>query len=243
MGDMHFGTLIICLPVRHEGSLPDPQTRATSLIFPGGDMLLKHNNQSTHFSTSTPTTLTWAAFTHDFLPFLAPLTSGHLILITYELFLTPSIGLPLEHVPSADPSLYPLYNTMSTILSNPDFLPHGGILGFYLEESSLSHTRRNVTSHLPHSLKGVDLMFFAVCTSLGLKACVKPVLGDEAWDEHAEGKIWGTEEEVNEEVDSDVTRVGQNFERIKMADVVWRSDEDPTPVRIFFFSHCLVELT
>lgn len=233
--DTYFGTLIICLPVPHKGlSLTEEFPSAnTTNDNPGGDIILIHNCQTTNCPTSNPTTLTWVAFANSFAPSLSPLVSGNLLLLTYGLVLAPSIGLPLNRIPSADPSLYPLYEKISILLSNPDFLLEGGKLGFYLQESSISHTRRDTTSHLPYSLKGVDLMFFAVCTSLGLKVDIRPVLGDEAWDEYEEARLCDPGEEMDKDADSDtmeVTRVGSTFERIKMADMVMKNNEDPTPV-------------
>lgn len=39
---------------------------------------------------------------------------------------------------------------------------------------------------MPYSLLGTDAILFSVFRSLGLKAMVAPVLGDEAWDEWAQ---------------------------------------------------------
>ena len=236
-GYAHFGTLIICLPVPHEGLVLRVGflLGSNTNLFTGGDFLLTQNSQAKQFPTSSSTTLTWLAYTNPHVPCLTPLVSGHVLLLTYHLCLTPSMGLPLNRIPSADPSLYPLYSKISVSLLNSTFLPEGGILGFYLQESSISHTRRETSSHLPYTLKGIDLMFFAVCANLGMKVDVRPVLGDEAWDEYEEAKLCDPEEEMTENVDTEtaeVTRVGSTFERIKMADIVMKSDEDPTPVGI-----------
>jgi hypothetical protein len=82
-------------------------------------------------------------------------------------------------------------------------------------------------------------VLFSVFRALGLSAAVRPVLGDEAWDEHAEYRMekWFDEErdevEGQVEVEGEKSRVGERFERIRMCEVRWRREEDPSPVSFF----------
>jgi hypothetical protein len=222
-----FGTLIICLPCPHQG----------------GQVNLIHKSQTQTFDWSSASpSIQWVAFHNTSTFTILPISAGHLITLTYNLFISKQIGGPPTEHPSAAPTLFPLYSTFKTILSFPSFFPEGGTLGFFCA-SNYSHTRRNADKIFPWCLKGVDSVFFSVCSSLALKTTVKPVLGDEAWDEHYDYLVQSFMEEEGSEgpvpSQQNVSRIGKGFGRIKMVDVSILAGEDPTPVRASFFSYTL----
>ncbi|KAE9378797.1 hypothetical protein N431DRAFT_293080, partial [Stipitochalara longipes BDJ] len=221
----HFGTLIISLPFPHQG----------------GALTLTHKSRTQTFNWSTPS-LHWAAFHNPSNATLAPLTAGHLLTLTYTLTLTPSPS-PLQRTPTLDPTQHPLHSTLKTLLTHATFLPHGGTLGFFCAHN-YAHTLRNASALLPHALKGIDHALFAALTSLGLKTTVRPVLGDEAWDEWEEWRMakWmETEEGEGAPRLANVTRVGRGFARIKMVDVRIGDGVDPSSVVNTFFPFKAVE--
>jgi hypothetical protein len=123
------------------------------------------------------------------------------------------------------------------MLTGPSFLPEGGTLGFFCT-NNYNHTRRNADRMFPYCLKGVDGVLFSVCNALGLKTTVKPVLGDEAWDEHYEYLVQSFMEEEESEgsvpSQQNVSRICKGFGRIKMVDVRIETGEDPTAVSLSF---------
>jgi hypothetical protein len=219
----HFGTLIICLPCPHQG----------------GQLNLSHKSrtQTSDWGSTSPS-IQWVAFHNQAALSIQPVTAGHLITLTYNLFISSPIRLPLHPtLPTADPSHHPLYTTIKTMLTGPSFLPEGGTLGFFCT-NNYSHTRRNADRVFPYCLKGVDGVLFSVCNALGLKTTVKPVLGDEAWDEHYEYLVQSFMEEEGSEgsvpSQQNISRIGKGFGRIKMVDVRIETGEDPTAVSLSF---------
>jgi hypothetical protein len=120
------------------------------------------------------------------------------------------------------------------MLSEPTFLPEGGTLGFFCT-NNYCHTGRGAEKKFPHSLRGIDYIFFSACKALGVKAEVRPVLGDEAWDEwyeHRLQKFMEVEEDSSLSLPSqpNTSRIGHKFGRIKMVDVEIKEGEDPSKV-------------
>ena len=54
-------------------------------------------------------------------------------------------------------------------------MKHGGTLGFYCN-LAYPHSNSKLRHHLPIALKGVDLLTFAACRSLGLETKARPIL-------------------------------------------------------------------
>ncbi|CAG8983565.1 hypothetical protein HYALB_00009885 [Hymenoscyphus albidus] len=126
--------------------------------------------------------ITWSAFPRTTSHSILPVTCGHLITLTYNLYVTEAVGGILQRYPIADPRLYPLFKMIKGLLGDSHFMPDGGTLGQHCIHT-YSHTRRQTQHHMPYSLLGTDAILFSVFHALGLKTMVAPVLGDEAWDE------------------------------------------------------------
>jgi hypothetical protein len=93
---------------------------------------------------------------------------------------------------------------------------------------------------MPYALIGIDATVFTVFQALGVKVTVCPVLGEEAFDEYKErvAEKWYEEREEDFEdyetflaTQPEITRVGNKFHKMKMADEQLEGGDDPTPVR------------
>lgn len=57
---------------------------------------------------------------------MLPVTSGHRLTLTYNLYVTEHTGSILQpSLPSADPSLLPLFSGAEQMLAQPNFMPNG----------------------------------------------------------------------------------------------------------------------
>jgi hypothetical protein len=79
---------------------------------------------------------------------------------------------------------------------------------------------------LPFSLRGLDATVYSVFSSLGLSITIRPIFGEEAWDEWDQ---WKMEFERGGEEGKERTRVGE-FGRIRMLDEVLGRGGEPTAV-------------
>ncbi|TGO56675.1 hypothetical protein BOTNAR_0218g00170 [Botryotinia narcissicola] len=143
-------------------------------------------------------------------------TSGR-VTLTYNLYISQKIGIPLQKNLVADPTLSPLYEVARNILVQPDFMKRGivdvslgGVIGFYCDHP-YAHTQEDTDDIIPYALMGIDMAIFNTFQSLGLvvKAC--PVLGmddDLEYEEHitrAGTQFHGVEESTfNERYKDDV---------------------------------------
>lgn len=126
-----------------------------------------------------------------------PVTSGHRITLTYNLYLHDRVGGVVRQPPTIEVDQYPLHNVMMEALKSPDFMPDGGTLGFYCEHA-YAHTNDRLKKQLPHALKGADAIFYTVCRQVGLDVNVKPIL-DEANDDFYEDEPEDEDDEDEEE--------------------------------------------
>ncbi|KAG4441070.1 hypothetical protein IFR05_003424 [Cadophora sp. M221] len=168
-----FGSLVVCLPCAHEG----------------GQLLISHEGHVSIFDWSTASSssspddgkaIKWCAFYSDCEHEVLPVTTGHRVTLTYNLYVSEQTGGILQRYPTADPSLYPLFEGAKKMLEMPGFMSKGGTLGFYCAHQ-YAHTRKTTGQLMPYALKGIDAVLFAVFSSLGMKVRVSPVLDNDAW--------------------------------------------------------------
>ncbi|KAK2858494.1 hypothetical protein FQN49_004680 [Arthroderma sp. PD_2] len=78
--DGMFATLIVCLPTKHEG----------------GEIVLKHDNRSLFFESSTTSSagFSYAAWYSDVFHEIQPITAGHRLVLTYNLILDGASSVP-----------------------------------------------------------------------------------------------------------------------------------------------------
>ncbi|PVH74564.1 hypothetical protein DL98DRAFT_351955, partial [Cadophora sp. DSE1049] len=165
-GATKFGSLVVCLPCAYEG----------------GELLISHEGHVSIFDWSASNSsfedknaIKWCAFYSDCEHEVLPVTTGHRVTITYNLYVSGHVGGILQRYPTADPSLYPLFEGAKKMLEMPSFMTIGGTLGFYCAHQ-YAHTRKVTNQLMPHALKGIDAVLFAVFSSLGVKVYVRPVL-------------------------------------------------------------------
>jgi hypothetical protein len=125
---------------------------------------------------------------------------GHQFVLTYNLFINQRVGEALRDTSTADPTLFPLYAGVKEMLDHPGFMKKGkfdchshmlqilthsnvgGVLGFYCQYP-YPHVHPNAAKQLPPSLQGVDMVFYSVFKSLGLKIDILPLLDSSPLDE------------------------------------------------------------
>ena len=162
-GEM-FGSLVVCCPTS----------------FTGGALVTRHLGQEVIFdwsssfqgSAAVSQNIQWAAFFSDVEHEILPVTSGHRITLTYNLYYS-------EERPSTFPVVSPFYHYLQEALKNSSFMPEGGCLGFDCKHSYVFSTL-NENQLLPSVLKGADYMIFQVAKTLGLNVTIKPAV--EGWE-------------------------------------------------------------
>jgi hypothetical protein len=110
----------------------------------------------------------------------------------------------------------------------------GGTMGFYCSHT-YAHTLKNTESLMPYALKGVDATLFSVFHVLGMNVIVRPILGNDAWEEYDEDTCGGYESDPDDwsekwEERKAVTRVGKDFTSIVVADEKSEEGDDPSKV-------------
>lgn len=90
-------------------------------------MRVTHKGHSKYFnwSNTDAAAIQWAAFYSYCEHEVLPVTSGHRITLTYNLYMTQQIGVVLQRYPIADPALSPLYEGAKTMLAQPNFMVKG----------------------------------------------------------------------------------------------------------------------
>jgi len=110
----------------------------------------------------------------------------------------------------------------------------GGTMGFYCSHT-YAHTLKNTESLMPYALKGVDATLFSVFHVLGMNVIVRPILGNDAWEEYDEDTCGGYESDPDDwsekwEERKAVTRVGKEFTSIIVVDEKSEEGDDPSKV-------------
>ena len=155
-GDM-FGSLVICLPTQ----------------FSGGTLVTRHGDQEVIFDwSSLPNSprseVSWAAFFSDVEHEILPVTAGHRLTLTYNLY---AVQERLHSVPPGNP----FYNCLQTAIGTPHFMRDGGCLAFCCEHL-YAFSLLNEKELLPRVLKGVDYLIYSSAKLLDLRVTVKPVV-------------------------------------------------------------------
>ena len=160
-GDM-FGSLVICLPTQ----------------FSGGALVTRHGDQEVVFDWSSlpdspPSEVSWAAFFSDVEHEILPVSAGHRLTLTYNLF---AVQERLHSIPSGNP----FYNCLQTAIGTPHFMRDGGCLAFKCVHL-YAFSSLNEKELLPHVLKGADYLIFSSAKLLDLRVTVKPVVKGTAY--------------------------------------------------------------
>lgn len=91
---------------------------------------MSHKGHETIFDWSNDNSkvVQWAAFYSDCEHEVLEVKSGHRITLTYNLYVSEHIGGVLQRFPTADPSLYPLFEGVKQMLDNPAFMTEGMVV-------------------------------------------------------------------------------------------------------------------
>ena len=156
-----FGSLVICLPTQ----------------FSGGALVTRYGGQEVVFDWSSLSddplsVVCWAAFFSNVEHEILPVTSGHHLTLTYNLYTTQ------EMLHSVSPH-GPLCDCFQRAISTPHFMRDGGCLIFHCEHL-YAFGMLNEKEQLPRVLKGADYLIFSTAKMLNLRVTVKPIVeGDE----------------------------------------------------------------
>ena len=149
-----FGSLVVCLPSK----------------FTGGALVTQHQDRQVTFDWSSTAATQWAAFYNDVKHEVLPITSGHRITLTYNLYHTPA-ATPLSS--ALNVTTNPFYQELKAALQNPHFMRKGGTLGFFCQ-----HKYTGISSDLEEFspfLKREDAIVYEIAKSIGLPISLKPV--------------------------------------------------------------------
>jgi hypothetical protein len=157
----------------------------------------------------------WAAFYSDCGHEVLPVISGHRVALTYQLYVSEHLsGILHIQFPTADPKLYPLFPSISSMLSSSAFMKNGGILPFHCAHQ-YAHTDGTANQRLPHALKGIYVVLFTIFRTIGLAVHVRPILDKE----FSEDDFLPA---------SRITRAAPEFRAIKIVgeDTFWELDDN-----------------
>ncbi|CAA7266086.1 unnamed protein product [Cyclocybe aegerita] len=183
--DTMFGSLVVVLPTVHEGGSLVFRHRGTEWTFDTAHAI----------STTSPPGLraAFVAFFGDVEHEVAVVTSGYRVTLTYNLYYDDTRTRRQDQAKTAPP-LIPvaipptprgsdLEPTLSALLTDPNFLPEGGLVGFglfYKYAFRVKYiyridyiTKPTPLSGIEKSLKGSDAAVHDVCKTLQLKTSLK----------------------------------------------------------------------
>ncbi|TDL25168.1 hypothetical protein BD410DRAFT_785009 [Rickenella mellea] len=181
---MMFGSLVIVLPTRQEGGALKFTPEGDSKLFDSGKILL-----------DKPTgTIAFVAFYGDVDHEVQEVISGHRVMITYNLYFSPTeLAMNPPVIAPEDHREGQFKAALSKLLSDNNFLPEGGLLGFGLKHQ---YPLSSHPQYLPNLetmcsfLKGSDASILRKFSELGLKTNLKitynvedcyHILCDDAW--------------------------------------------------------------
>ncbi|KAK3333222.1 hypothetical protein B0T19DRAFT_439999 [Cercophora scortea] len=160
-----FGSLVVCLPVPHEG----------------GELEVRHKGKTMAFDWSSTATedaaLHWAAFYSDCEHEVFEVKSGHRLTLTYNLYAVPGVQDPSLAGCRIEPTKLPLMSRIESMMGDKDFMPQGGWLGFYT-----THAYPHTSEHFETgALKGIDMVIWQGFQALNCGVCLRPIVSSTSW--------------------------------------------------------------
>jgi hypothetical protein len=167
-----FGSLVIAYPTAHTGG---------ALRFVKGDKTWSIDSGAV--LAGKKNSVAYAVFFSDTEHEVLPVTSGHRVTVTYNLYLAPDIGEPEQESAPLSETGYAvemksdeaeLLTLLQGILDDSTFLPEGGFMGFGLQyQYPVSDRQHGPIADVFDRLKGVDAAAYNACLRLGLKTTGK----------------------------------------------------------------------
>ncbi|KAJ8079344.1 hypothetical protein PM082_021847 [Marasmius tenuissimus] len=163
-----FGSLVVVFPTPHTG----------------GHLVLRKNGEEFTFKSdqlpSSRDEIAYIAFFSDVEHEVLPVTSGHRITLTYNLYHADSDkSTKTSRLNLDNHDITPLKNALSDLVNDPKFMPNGGYIGFGLRYDYPVVPNKTRFSEFLDLLKGEDLMVQKACEALGLEVSIRGAL-DEA---------------------------------------------------------------
>ncbi|EJD46041.1 hypothetical protein AURDEDRAFT_87219 [Auricularia subglabra TFB-10046 SS5] len=155
-GDDMFGSLVLSFPTKHEGG-------ALTLRHDG--QVVKHDSSSAAYTSQDQ--VSWVAFYSDVEHEVLPVTSGHRVTLTYNLYFA-------THDPPPPPvKSEPLLSALKHLLADPTFMPDGGRLGFGLKHqypipADVNRQADHILQDVAKCLKAGDRALFESLSAVGL---------------------------------------------------------------------------
>ena len=159
-----FGSLVVVFPTFHEGGNLLLRYRGREWIFDSGNALAGAANDRQSIG--------YVAFFSDIEHEVAPVTSGHRVTLTYNLYFDD--GGPVSEKDAVSerlllprlPNQEGFYQAFKALLDNPEFMAEGGTLAFGLRHVyPIEHDLK----HVHNVLKGSDVVVFQSVRALGFE--------------------------------------------------------------------------
>ena len=162
-GDKMFGSLVVVFPSPHEG----------------GALLLRHHGEEWTFDSGealasaaakNEPSIGYVAFFSDIEHEVTPVTSGHRITLTYNLYfdhggpVTPNDAVSEHLISPRLPNQARFCDAFTALLGNPEFLADGGTLAFGLRHV---YPIKDDLNHVYNILKGSDAAVYQSVLALG----------------------------------------------------------------------------
>jgi hypothetical protein len=177
-----FGSLVVVFPTPHEGGALFLRHHGHEWIFDSGQALA---------AVGQPT-IGYVAFFSDVEHEVAPVTSGHRITLTYNLYFDD--GGPVsendavsEHlIPPQPPNQEGFHEALKALLGNPEFMADGGTLGFGLRH--VYPIKENL-NHVYDVLKGSDAVVYQSMCALGFEPVLYVYYDEDEYDDALQGAM------------------------------------------------------
>ncbi|KAH8106367.1 hypothetical protein DFH11DRAFT_1712126, partial [Phellopilus nigrolimitatus] len=172
-----FGHLVVVLPSEHEGAQLIFRNKGTEHVFDAAKAIQEHAGRATSANAAC---IAYASFLCDVEVEVSPVSTGHHVALTYDLFFDDNRVEP-EPGCTPSPGELVLKTALATLLADPEFLPKGGHIGFGLRRQyPLKQIDRALTSldELEENLKGADAALLRACRALSLCTVVRMVYAD-----------------------------------------------------------------
>ena len=153
------GSLVVNLPTVHSG----------------GELVIRSGDGTEHIcdwsQSEVSNVCSWAAFYSDMEHEIYPVTMGHRITLTYNIYFqeeeTHTTGIPL-----GDLNKHPFFITLNRLINeDPTFLPYGGVIISFLAHEYPNFRLKGcgkLAQELTHFLKGNDRALFQIAEALNL---------------------------------------------------------------------------
>jgi hypothetical protein len=167
-----FGSLVLVFPCAHEG----------------GALILRHKGSEWNFDSasevvkagSNSSTVGFVAFFSDVEHEVAPVTSGHRLTLTYNLYLETKSYDEVQKTEVKLGNYSRVKTSLQELLGDSSFLPEGGRAGFglshqypFVKSIEVGEASKGDLETLTTLLKGSDATLYRVCQELELKAYLR----------------------------------------------------------------------